>query len=917
MSRYSFDFKQPKDSRSSDISELWEIEDVHISKKLEIFEHHPAKNFSKSEGGIIMKNINNSFKIDQLNIPSIDLTVNLKNIASKSQPSQKNMMDPSSKTPITMNDPSLSSKNKKREISITAEIAQKEIPLTNSKLLLVKKFINKLRENTIYATKKLKGPIFERINDLGFFPSSNLHLTEKTIFVPSNKMMFFWECWTIIVTVYNFAVIPLEIAFEKENLGKIYDFRYFSMGIFLIDFIKNLNCAFYNKGELIISRRSVIENYLTKGTLFFDLISSLCLISDYSSPFLKFIAILFLLRLKNFSNFLTKLEESAYGFEINESIISLIRLFFLLILLSHWTACFYILIGKSEKFEGWMDINLVKNSDILTQYVSSLYFIVSIMNNVGLGNIIAQTVIEKIFITCFLMLSSIVFASTLFRIGLIFWNFEESDKEFKKIMKTINGDIIFMNTPDELKLRIRNYLQYIWSSEKNQKGKEVHIILNKLSKTLKDELIFNANQDALKRVPTFMNNFSKKSLNKIIKEMKEVHFRPNDFIYHQNEIDLLNLYIVKTGEVGIFLESQKGEQNDPVLLKVLKQNEHFGEISFFTGFPRSTFAKSLSFTSLFVINKEVFMRVLKENTKDYETFCSIKDKINLSNKLDELKRQCFSCGNDTHFEYFCPKLHPIFNKKKVIQKYISNPSFFQNRKFFQRQTNRKKFKTLKNLALLKNHAEIISKIPSKRPKSQESMESENEDKNQDDTLTMIKMLLRPEIPLKPEDHNEFQKDASHLVEEFIPGSISHKERKSKKKDLDLVKSFENYFPAGNIEELISKVNCFNLRNKLSNRKEGINFLPNVLHSEKNLKSLDSYVKIKRLPKTKASLFANKGKNQENKETIGFKKKKNYKNLKALEHLKYSFTFLKTNCNYLLQFFSEKIQKIKKFCRNSD
>ena len=48
--------------------------------------------------------------------------------------------------------------------------------------------------------------------------------------------------------------------------------------------------------------------------------------------------------------------------------------------------------------------------------------------------------------------------------------------------------MIRTNVPPDLQHRIRGYLEYIWQEEKEMEDKEVYNIVEKLSKTLQEEL---------------------------------------------------------------------------------------------------------------------------------------------------------------------------------------------------------------------------------------------------------------------------------------------------------------------------------------------------------------------------------------------------------------------------------------------
>ena len=130
------------------------------------------------------------------------------------------------------------------------------------------------------------------------------------------------------------------------------------------------------------------------------------------------------------------------------------------------------------------------------------------MNTVGFGDIVANTLTEKVFVIGFIMIASIVFAYTINQIGTILYNINRNERELKRTMNLINGYMKSKNINFHLKVKIRNYLEYLWHTEKNQNSNETSDVINKLSKNLKDELMLNANGVVLNDVPMLTNNFS-------------------------------------------------------------------------------------------------------------------------------------------------------------------------------------------------------------------------------------------------------------------------------------------------------------------------------------------------------------------------------------------------------------------------
>jgi len=158
------------------------------------------------------------------------------------------------------------------------------------------------------------------------------------------------------------------------------------------------------------------------------------------------------------------------------------------------------------------------------------------------------------------------------------------------------------------------------------------------------------------------------------------------------------VYIIRDGEIELFIETPNKDKK--ISLRILKKGDFFGEISFFEGIPHNTSAKSLSFSSLFVINKDIFLSIIKENNDDYEQFCQIKDQISLYQGFGGILNQCFSCKKGNHTILNCPILSPFnpFTSENSRKIQFLSPAIFS------RKRNKKILNSLKQFAKIGSSA---------------------------------------------------------------------------------------------------------------------------------------------------------------------------------------------------------------------
>ena len=80
----------------------------------------------------------------------------------------------------------------------------------------------------------------------------------------------------------------------------------------------------------------------------------------------------------------------------------------------------------------------------------------------------------------------------------------------------------------------------------------------------------------------------------------------------------MDLYILLNGHVTISLfYSENGDNSHNQTINTIKILSPFGENSFITGSPRKTTARSVGYSSAYVLKREDFIESLKKFPQDY------------------------------------------------------------------------------------------------------------------------------------------------------------------------------------------------------------------------------------------------------------------------------------------------------------
>lgn len=393
-----------------------------------------------------------------------------------------------------------------------------------SSFYLTKKFISILRNLTSFRKPKwLKELHFNMMNDLSFDYNSYQCIVKEEklkhskpkpktfknkimkpyykkfkrfmtklinflpIFDPNKRFSIICDIFNIIAMCFYFIMIPLEITFGLfDTITLLNIIKTFFQYILIFDIFKSCLSSYYHKGVLMKDHGKILANYVKRqflidfltlipillNQLFLENIEEINLYSDYW--YIEFLQLLFFLKFTRFSDITKKLGELVCIDATIQSLVSLIKLIFRIVLLAHIFACIWYLIGKNSFFpqDNWILHNDLSDSEWWVQYLYSYYFVCVTMNTVGFGDVTPQNPLEVFFVIVFIFVACGIFAYSLNSIGIIVGEIWKRQNEFTKDLNLINQFMREKNINFELKMRVRKYLEYIWNEEKLEEVEE-------------------------------------------------------------------------------------------------------------------------------------------------------------------------------------------------------------------------------------------------------------------------------------------------------------------------------------------------------------------------------------------------------------------------------------------------------------
>ncbi|KAL4507295.1 hypothetical protein ABPG72_002088 [Tetrahymena utriculariae] len=349
------------------------------------------------------------------------------------------------------------------------------------------------------------------------------------------------------------------------------------------------------------------------------------------------------------------------------SLVDLSNLIFYVLFIAHYCGCFFFLIAVIENIQGveqtWVDFYNLRTATIQEQYITSIYWAVITMITLGYGDYVPKTSYERVFVIFITLISCGVFAYSINQIGTIVTNITKKKSQFQQKMAQISGYLNERGIKNNMIMKIKENFAYL--QRETEKDMEVHnIIQTQLCKSLRKEVFREMYIQILKGCKAFNLNFSEQFLLNLAPYLKEKKFSPEEIIYEQDNPNL-NLYFLVKGEVQLYLD-MSGKKRQ---IKILQKSDVFGEQPFFSQATSNHSAASVNVVKVVYVNQEDFLNVIKSYQKDFETYCMMKDKLNLYSTSKRLGFKCFSCGQFQHLIKDCPYVNYIPNKDKILINY--------------------------------------------------------------------------------------------------------------------------------------------------------------------------------------------------------------------------------------------------------
>ncbi|CAD8094826.1 unnamed protein product [Paramecium sonneborni] len=612
------------------------------------------------------------------------------------------------------------------------------------------------------------------------------------VFLPQDNFVKYWNLFSILFSFFTLWFSPFIISFQLLQNLSVQQTIVFIFIFLLIDGLITCNKAYLKQGELVISRKDIINNYLRNQVLndFLNLIIWILMYNGIEQfqivEMLSILQIIIIINIvyKKINSFVDYLYLNGNLSEVLDLIFLIISLYYFV----HIIGCFWhylAILGQQLNEISWIQKYSLEDQTNLIKYDYAVYWATMTMVTVGYGDITASNPIEIVFSNFTMFISSFVFAYSMNSIGIIIKNLYDVRNLCKQLI-LINAYMKNNLVDDSISNRVRNYLKNQVDHESKNNSIEAQQIIDNLPHGLRDDVNINIKTRILQNMKLLVSNFSKQTQSQIIQKLEQVGFIPNDIIYDPNGLNIDQyLYYLDQGSVSLVeVRTQK-------IIQEFKEGDTLGEHSFISGLKQKFKLISTSYCQLYRISRQELLTVLQNNQKDKEIFYSLQDQLLYLSDYSLINKKCNICHKFDHqnSDCFIISYKPNLEKLVKIQEFLFQPRNKTNRNERQKLKVINSIQGIQNTILQFQQCEVVSNqnetqtviSGTKRIKQQYSTHRQSDNKIELQEPSLLSEQS-PEIQL---DKKTYRKPSSNFTGKFNIQNLQSMDNKDAQRKISI------------------------------------------------------------------------------------------------------------------------------------
>lgn len=274
-------------------------------------------------------------------------------------------------------------------------------------------------------------------------------------------------------------------------------------------------------------------------------------------------------------------------------------------LISHWVACGFSFVAISEfpDPDAWLARYELLDAPLDERYVASIYWSLTILSTLGLGDLVPVTMAERIYVTIITAIGAVLFSFITATLAAYIDQVDSASRRKRIRMEQVESFMSSKKLSAGLRARVRDHFELIFE-RRSATGFDEQTLLRELSQPLQVELVLEIYKDIIQKArfftgkdPAFITSFLLASY--------PAQYAPRRTIVKEGSTGNA-LYVVADGIVEFI--SLDGE----VMLR-LGRGSIFGEIALLCTSKHVISVRAQSFVELFVVNRDKADSILGEH----------------------------------------------------------------------------------------------------------------------------------------------------------------------------------------------------------------------------------------------------------------------------------------------------------------